>query len=273
LAFSGVGPTAACGMLSSKCKQWTAKDISDELDGSIHPYEVPHIGKKLVGDGILQQVPGSWPVVYTKVPDVQHYKKRILTLVGNGRKRGALPTKRKPQVSVKVHVSSRPPKFGRATEITIDDIDQFARVRKKRRKSPLLRPLPEEKFKRGLLQLFGELGKFLDSGIERDDFITNRLTINGRRHVAAFALKGPGQRAKTMNPARWGKRGNQIQKLVSAPADVFVLQAEKQFDEDSLEQLQNLVAYKAVQRHRTLFYGHIDRADSLRLRRAYPEFF
>jgi hypothetical protein len=254
---------------SSKRKQWTAKGISEELDGAIHPYKVPDVARKLVGDGILHQVPGSWPVIYNKIPDIQHYRDRILALVKNGHKRASLPTKREPRVSVKVHVSGRSAKLGQAVEITIDDIDQFARVQKKNRKLAALKPLPEEKFKRGLLKLLGETGKFSDSGIERDDFITNRLQMKGRRYVAAFALKGPGLKAKTMNPGRWGKRGNQIQKLVSAPAQVFILQAEKQFDEDSLEQLQNLVEHKATRQRRTLYYGHIDRTDSLRLRCAY----
>jgi hypothetical protein len=258
---------------SSKRNQWTAKEISEALDGAIDAYKVPIAGKKLVGDGILHQVPGSWPVIYTKIPDIQHYKKRILVLAKNARKRKALPTKRKPKVRVKVNVSGRQVGRGRAVEITIDDIDQFSRVRKTKKKPRSLRPLPEKKFKRGFLKLFGEAGSFPDSGIERDDFITNKLTIKGKRHAASFALKGPGLPAKTMNPARWGKRGNQIQKLVSAPAAVFILQAEKQFDEDSLEQLQNLVGHKALQQHRTLYYGYIDRADSLRLRHAYPEFF
>lgn len=258
---------------SSKRKQWTAKEISQALDGAISPYEVPHVGKKLVGDGMLHQVPGSWPVIYTKIPDLQHYKRRILALAKSAGKRKTLATKRNPKVGVKVRVSARSAKLGRAVEITIDDIDQFAKVRKKRKAPRALKPLPEERFKHGLLRLFGETGKFLDSGIERDDFITNKLRIKGRRHTAAFALKGPGSPGKTMNPAKWGKRGNQIQKLVSAPAQVFILQAEKQFDEDSLEQLQNLVEHKATRQRRTLYYGHIDRTDSLRLRRAYPEFF
>lgn len=258
---------------SSKRKQWTAKDISKALNGAIDEYEVPHVGKKLVGDGILQQMPGSWPVIYTKIPEIQHYKNRILALAKNSGKRKALPTKRKPQGRVKVTISGRQKEPGRAIEVTIDNIDQFARVRKTKTNSPSLPPLPERRFKRGLLRLFGEAGKFPDSGIERDDLITNKLTMGGKRHTAAFALKGPGMKAKIMAPAKWGKRGNQIQRLVSAPADVFILQAEKQFDEDSLEQLQNLVAHKAGQQHRTLYYGYIDRGDSLRLRHAYPSFF
>lgn len=258
---------------SSKRKQWSAKEISQALRGAIHEYKVPNIGKKLVGEGILNQVPYSWPVIYTKIHDIQHYKRRILNLAKNDRKRGALPTKRKPRLTVKVNVRATSSKPANAVEITIDDIDQFARVRRKTEKLGLLKPLPESRFKRGLSKLFGETGNFPDSGVERDDFITNKLTIKGRRRTAAFALKGPGLKAKTMTPAKWGKRGNQIQKLVSAPAQVFVLQAEKQFDEDSLEQLQNLVEHKATRQHRTLYYGHIDRTDSLRLRRAYPAFF
>jgi hypothetical protein len=258
---------------SSKRKRWTAKEISRALNGNIHPYDVPNIAKKLVGDGLLHQLPGSWPVVYTKISEIQHYKSRILRLARNARKRSALPTKRKPRLNVKLNVAARAPKSGRAVEITIDDIDQFARVRKKSKTRSALKPLPEADFKRGLLEVLGETGRFPDSGVGRDDFITNRLTIKGRRHTAAFALKGPGLTSKTMSPAKWGKRGNQIQKLVSAPAQVFILQAEKQIDEDSLEQLQNLVEHKATSQHRTLYYGHIDRADSLRLRRAYAEFF
>jgi hypothetical protein len=258
---------------SSKRKQWTAKEISEEIKSSIHPYKVPDVARKLVGDGILHQLSGSWPVVYTKNHDIQHYRNKILSLAKSSGKRRELPTKRKSQVNVKVHVSGRHPKLGKAVQITIDDIDQFARARKKRKKLPSLKPLPEEGFKRGLLKLFGETGKFFDSGVERDDFITNKLKMKGRRYAAAFALKGPGLRAKIMTPAKWGKNGNQIQKLVSAPARVFILQAEKQFHEDSLEQLQNLVEHKAFQQHRILYYGHIDRVDSLRLRRAYPEHF
>jgi hypothetical protein len=258
---------------SSKRKQWTAKEISEALGGAIHRYKVPNVAGKLVGDGILQQLAGSWPVVYTKNHDIQHYRNRILSLANNGRKRRALPTKRKTQVNVKVRAFGKQPKPGEAVEITIDDIDQFSRVRKKHKQLSLLKPLSEERFKRGLLKLLGETGKFLDSGVERDDLITNKLKMRGKRYVAAFALKGPGLKTKIMTPAKWGKNGNQIQKLVSAPARVFMLQAEKQFHEDSLEQLQNLVEHKANSRRRKLYYGHIDRTDSLRLRRAYPEFF
>jgi hypothetical protein len=257
---------------SSKRKQWSAKEISRVLKGAVHRYEVPHVAKKLVGDGMLNQEPGSWPVIYTKVPEVQHYKNRILALAGNPHKRHALATKRRPQGSVKVHVSGGA-SSGRAFEITIDDIDQFSRVRTKRRNMLAFRPLSEKQFKRGLCRLLGETGRFPDSGIERDDLFTNKLAIRGKRYTAAFALKGPGLSAKTMTPGKWGKRGNQIQKLVSAPAGVFILQAEKQFDEDSLEQLQSLVEHKATQQRRTLYYGHIDRVDSARLRAAYPEHF
>jgi len=258
---------------SSKRKEWTANEISQSVQGAIEPYDVSDVARKLVGDGMLHQVPAMWPVVYTKVPGIQHYKNRILALAKNATRRVALATKRKPRVSVKVNVAGRTKNPGRAVEITINEIDQFARVRKIKKELSSLQPLPEWKFKRGLLKLFGDAGKFPDSGLERDDFITNKLTIKKKRHTAAFALKGPGLKSKIMSPAKWGKRGNQIQKLVSAPADIFILQAEKQFDEDSLEQLQNLVEHKAGQQHRTLYYGHIDRADSLRLRHAYPTFF
>ena len=254
-------------------KQWTAKEISSALKGAIDEYDVSDVGRKLVGDGLLQRLDGSWPVVYVKIPEVQHYKNDILALVRNSQKRSALPTKQEPRSRVNVRVSGAPKSTGRAVEITVEDIDQFARVRKQKKKLALLPPLSEARFKRGLLKLFREDGKFPDSGVERDDFITNKLRMGKRRHSAAFALKGPGTKGKVLSPAKWGKRGNQIQKLVSAPATVFMLQAERQIDEDSLEQLQDFVELKSVRRHRTLYYGHIDRTDSLRLRHCYPEVF
>jgi len=76
-----------------------------------------------------------------------------------------------------------------------------------------------------------------------------------------------------MTPAKWGKQGNQIQRLVEAPARVFFLQFEGQIDEYSRDQLKKLTAQKANEEGLKLFYGFIDRDDSLRLRRAYPQYF
>jgi hypothetical protein len=255
---------------SGKRKHWTAKEISSELPGKISPKRVTEVSKKLLGDGLINQVPGRYPIVYEKIPDVHHHKRRILVLVHNKPKRNALSTKRD-RAQVTVNVKRPPNKQSKAVEITVDDIDQFKRVRKldKRRQKPLS-PLPESRFKTGLQRLFKDYGEHKDHGGEIDDFYTNQLRMGGKRFSVAFALKGPGVGVKIVTPGKWGKQGNQIQRLVKAPARVFVLQSELQIDEYSIDQLKSLAEHKAGQENRTLFYGYIDQHDSTRLRRAYP---
>jgi hypothetical protein len=258
---------------SGKRKRWTAKEISAKLKGKISPKRVTEVGKQLRGDGLIHEVPDKWPIIYEKLPDVHHHKRRIRTLARNKAKRDALATKRDLS-HVTVNVKQPKGKQGEAIEITIDDVDQFKRVRKlnKGKQKPLL-PIPESRFKRGLQRLFKDYGEHKDHGGEIDDFYTNQFRVEGKRYSAAFALKGPGVGVKIVTPGRWGKQGNQIQRLVKAPARVFLLQSELQIDEYSIDQLKSLTEHKAHQEGRKLFYGYIDMHDSTRLRKAYPSAF
>jgi hypothetical protein len=258
---------------SGKRKHWTAKEISSELKGKASPKRVTEVGKKLLGDGLVNQVVGRYPIVYEKIPDVHHHKRRILTLVYSKTKREALPTKRG-RAHVTINVKQAKAKQGEAVEITIDDIDQFKRARRlnKNNQKPLS-PLPESRFKRGLQRLFHDHGVHKDHGAEIDDFFTNQFRMEGKRYSAAFALKGPGAGVKILEPGKWGKQGTQIQRLVQAPARAFLLQSELQIGEYSIDQLKKLTEHKANQENRKLFYGHIDMHDSTRLRKAYPRAF
>jgi len=252
---------------SGKRRVWSAKDISQSLGPSYSTKRVTEVGKQLVRDTLANQV-SSYPVVYEKIDHVHHRKRQLLSLASSKERRAALATKREPKVAVKVVSNGIKQRLGRAILLTLDDIDQFAQVRLIRR-TPLLRPLPENRFKSGLQKLFQDTGIYKDWGGERSDFFTHKLKIKGRRHAAAFALKGPGVGVRTMTLGRWGKHGSQIQRLVSTPADVFILQFEGQIDEDSIEQLKKLTEAKAYQEQRTLYYGYLDRDDCARLRFAY----
>jgi hypothetical protein len=257
---------------SGKRARWNANDISQALNRRISKKSVTMAGKKLDGDGLLQQDPEAWPVVYEKLRNIHHYKREILSLVGNKAKRDTLPTKRSKHLRISVQHTQK--KSGKAVHVTIDEVDQFAKVRKIKGRLTRLRPIPEARFKKGLLRLLKETGKFPDWGGEKNDFFTNKLEMEGKRYGAAFALKGPGVGLKTMTPGKWGTNGNQIQRLVGeAPGTVFFLQFEGQIDQYSIEQLKKLTEHRASQERRKLFYGYIDRDDSLRLRRAYPECF
>lgn len=271
LRFAGATQDVFNIVYSGKRRHWTAKQVARALAGRISAKRVTMCGRKLVGDGLLRQVSDIYPVVYEKIPQVHHYKSKILALAGNKLRRKKLRTKRNQKVTVAVRQGTT--MAGRAAEITVDEVDQFSRVRKIRDTPPSLTPLPEKRFKLALGKMFKESGRFPDWGGETNDFFTNKLRIGGVRYSAAFALKGPGVRSRTMAPGRWGKHGNQIQKLVRSPARVFFLQFEGQIDEDSVEQLKKLVELKAIREGRKLFYGYIDKDDSLRLRDAYPIFF
>jgi len=59
---------------SGKRARWSAKEISDRLGESISAKRVTECGKKLVGDGLIRQVPEVFPIVYEKISDVHHYK-------------------------------------------------------------------------------------------------------------------------------------------------------------------------------------------------------
>jgi hypothetical protein len=249
---------------SGKRKRRSAKEISEKLNGKVTPKRVTEAGKKLIGDGLIRRVPDQFPIIYEKIDEVHHYKRQILALVKSKTKREGLPTKRGANLTVKVQHTRR--KQGRAIEVTIDDIDQFSKVKHLKKALPKLEPLSENEFKNGIQKLFKDTGVYKDWGGEKNDFYTNKLRIRDKRYTAGFALKGPGVGTKKMEPGKWGKNGDQIQRLSETPASVFFLQFEGQIDQNSIDQLKKLTENKAHQENRTLFYGYIDRDDSTSLR-------
>jgi len=248
-ALKGLGAKFAVWevIYSGKRKWWTAKEISNKLKGKVSPKRVTEVGKKLLGDGLVHQVTDRYPIVYEKIPDVHHHKSRIRSLARNKAKRDALATKRD-RSHVTVNIKQSKAKQGEAIEITIDDVDQFKRVRK-------------------LKFIFGAESWSLGDW-ERIGGLTRKFP---KWEWTQFSGKGVG--VKIVTPGKWGKQGNQIQRLVKAPARVFLLQSELQVDEYSIDQLKSLTEHKAHQEGRKLFYGYIDMHDSTRLRKAYPNAF
>jgi len=171
-ALKGVGDKLAVWevVYSGKRKWWSAKEISSALGGKVTPKRVTEVGKQLIGEGLVRQVPERYPIVYEKIPEVHHYKGRILALARSKTKRNALATKRD-RGQVTINLKQPKARHGEAIEITIDDIDQFRRVRKPTRgKRAKLLPLPESRFKRGLQRLFKDIGEHKDWGGEKTTF-------------------------------------------------------------------------------------------------------
>ena len=130
----------------------------------------------------------------------------------------------------------------------------------------------EAKFKEGIKRILHEKGRFKDWGGERNDLLTTRLWLKGKRRATAFALKGKGLRRK-LTPALMGKNGDQIQRLFSSPAQVFLVQYWDQIDESVLEQMSAFAKAKSAVEGKEIWYGVIDGNDSNRILKAYPSVF
>src|SRR5262245_52420615 len=110
-----------------------------------------------------------------------------------------------------------------------------------------------------------------DWGGESNDIFTTKVKMKGVRRRAAFALKGPAKKGPLV-PAMMGKNGDQIQRLLKSPADVFFVQYEGEIKESIVELMEELAKAKALLGQQ-VFFGIIDKVDTYRLRLAYPKAF
>lgn len=235
-------------------------------------------GKKLADEGLVHQTKSDGDTAYQKVRFYQKNRDRILRYVDKPEKLESLPTKRRPaavrakkgpQVSVSVQLPAR---RVRAHHITIDDISSFKKVRGVSYNGPSTK-IPETKFKTGVASILQQRGEFKDWGGEMSDLISTHLRLApSKRLRAAFAFKGPGMKGKLV-PGKMGKNGDQIQRLMLCPADVFFVQYWHDMDASVLEQLEKLAQLKSYFEDRKIWFGIIDGQDSNRLMLAYPNAF
>ncbi|MGA9507748.1 MAG: hypothetical protein WBV55_03780, partial [Candidatus Sulfotelmatobacter sp.] len=125
--------------------------------------------------------------------------------------------------------------------------------------------------KKGIVKLLGEQLDPKDWGGELNDVFTTRMTVNGKRKRAAFALKGPAKKGALV-PKMMGSNGDQVQRLFASPAQVFFVQYEGEIKESIVDLMARLAIAKAVTEGE-VYYGTIDLVDTYRLRIAYPKAF
>jgi hypothetical protein len=257
---------------SSKKKAWTTLDIAKKT--GLTTKAASEGAKALLDKGLLIQVVGK-PLRYSKRHDVYREKRRLLTLAGNPKKLAELPTKRRPQGQAAANAAVGFMR-GRAIRITVDEIDSFTKVRRIDQENiPVqLSParLPEDVFKKGLEAIIGEKSGLKDWGGEFLDLYTTHLVIKGKRVAAGVALKGP---AKTgpLTPAKMGKNGDQIQRLMSQSIEVAIVQYEGDVAGSVPYQMEKLAREKARSEDKNIYFCVIDLVDSYRLRLAYPKAF
>jgi hypothetical protein len=234
--------------------------------------------KRLASEDIIHQLSSkiNCETAYEKIDFYTHNRDAILRFASNKDKLDKFPTKTNPgirYIQIKVPV----PKFASTSrrsvsvkQITIDDIDSFAKV--KRFRSSDIKNWSETQFKKGIKSIIGERGKFTDWGGETNDLFTTRILIGKKRHPTAFAFKGKGTKG-ILTPKKMGKNADQIQRLFKSPADVFIIQYHGQINESVLDQMHSLATAKSAQENRTIYFGIINGTDSRRIITAYKKFF
>jgi hypothetical protein len=251
----------------------TAKEIAQTT--GMTEIRVLQEGKALSDNHIVTATKVGKYKAYQKIDFFHRRKKKILQLAASKKQLAAFPTKVNPvrnaDSTVRVSVQLRIPRLKhKARHLTVDDIDNFAKVQTLGELDNHL--ISETQFKHGIAAILGERGSFKDWGGESRDLSSTRLKLDGKRRIAAFAFKGPGQKG-VLTPGKMGKNGDQIQRLVRCPAEVFVVQYWAQIDDSVIEQLKALVTLKSYLENEVLWWGVIDGNDSARLMAAYPSKF
>lgn len=232
--------------------------------------EVLQLGGKLADQQLVHKTKVGGATAYEKDRFYAANRTRILRLATSPGKLAALPTKTSPRVSSgPVRIAVQGLKV-RITELTCDDLDQFASVRKIKIASH--RAISEKAFKAGIARIIGESGSFQDWGGEPNDLYTTKLRFKGKRRSVAFAFKGPGTKGP-LTPKKLGKNGDQIQRLFLSPADIFLVQYHDQVAQSVYEQMKVFATVCSVREGKQVWYGVIDGDDSNRIMAAYPKKF
>jgi hypothetical protein len=230
-------------------------------------------GRRLFHGKVVSQTKVGKEVAYERDSYFYSRLNQILALAKNPTRLASFPTKTNPSGTSKTTVIRVSASKGsvKTRIITISDIDSFSKVRGTRSGAAELL-MKEEDFKRGLQAIIGEPGRFKDWGGESSDLTTTRLVFKGRRTATAMALKGRGMTG-ILTPGKMGTNGDQIQRLFTEDAEVFLVQYVRQIAATVPQQMAALAQAKSLTTGRTIYYGVIDGSDSARLVAAYPNKF
>jgi len=245
----------------------TVQDIADHT--GLSRKQVLNEGRKLANSELVRQEKHNGDTAYRKIDFFHHNKARILRLAGDPHKLAVFPTKRSPAGGLALVRVPLDTARARTIQLTVDDLPQFARVRKVRGSANLSSSVSEKQFKSAVQAILGESGEFVDWGGEPNDLYTTRLIVDGRRRAAAFGFKGPGTQGR-LTPRKMGKNGDQIQRLFEAHAEVFVVQYRDQISQSITDLMAQLALAKSVMNGgKRIWYGVIDGQDSARIHTAY----
>lgn len=158
----------------------------------------------------------------------------------------------------------------RGPEAFVDEIDSFAKastVSGSEIGAYLPLELLEDEIKGHLEEIIGEPFSSKHWPGETNDLFTSRLVLDGRRIRAAFLLKGRGTRGK-LRIKDCGVNGDQIVRLVSAPAELYIIQHVDAISENVVKDLRHKVELKRLRGSKALSC-FMDGCDTARVLMAY----
>src|SRR5258708_32565307 len=111
--------------------------------------------------------------------------------------------------------------------IPINEIDSFSRAVEVPASAvvSISQPLKlaERDVKRLVAEIIGEPYIGADWGGEADDLMSDRVILGSRRVPVSFIFKGPAKRG-ALTLAMMGRNGDQLDRMLQQPADLFVIQ-------------------------------------------------
>jgi hypothetical protein len=232
---------------------------------------VLQLGGKLADAQLVHKAKVNGETTYAKDRYLASKRTTVQRLIKDPKKLANLPTKYSPrQVGAAVVKITIPRAKIQIKEVTVDDFDQFSKIKKI--KSAPKKVVSERAFKDGILKLIGDSGKFQDWGGEPNDLYTTKLRHKGARRAIAFAFKGPATTGE-LTPKKLGKNGDQIQRLFLSPAEVFVVPYHDHIGQAVIEQMRAFASLNSVREGKVIWYGTIDGDDTNRLIAGYPRYF
>lgn len=206
---------------------------------------------------------------YEKINFFSANYKKIIKLARNHKKN--IITRRTPQIKeikLKTVVYKN---YINIKQVTVDDLDNFCLAKKIKKQSNIARNVLEIKIKKGFQKIIGEKGKFTDWGGEKNDLFTTRLKLNGKRITVAIAFKGRATQG-ILTPRKLGKHGDQINRLFTSSAQVFLIVYHSEISETVIEQMKAFAIASSYSGQK-IYYGIIDGIDLNRIINAYKKYF
>lgn len=158
----------------------------------------------------------------------------------------------------------------------VEDIDSFRKVRDVNPAAVLdvlhkgYLDLSEDSIQMALERILSVPIHKADWSGEQNDLYTANVLVNGARHETAFLLKGNGLKAAQMQIKHCGRNGDQLLRLCSSPARLFVVQYVGMIAEAVVADIDGKVR-QARAESKEAWYCIMDGQDTARVLRAYGE--